>query len=212
MVIYQEATDSFIFPRNTKISYLKLNCSNNQGISSNTLLPASNRIQHNPLPEIKILARQHSPFLMYEGCPDGIQPFWIFREPVAWDLDVICQPVRGHLTVHPRTVTRPWGQSVGSETPLTELVYSVTVAFTMTETADQLHHDNAPAHSTALVQVYLAKHHITPVCQPSYSQDLAPCDFWLFPKLKSPLKERRFLNATVAHYTLSVNGVSLPTD
>ena len=25
-----------------------------------------------------------------------------------------------------------------------------------------------------------------------YSQDLASCDFWLFPKLKSPLKEKRF--------------------
>ena len=23
-------------------------------------------------------------------------------------------------------------------------------------------------------------------------QDLAPCDFWLFPKLKSPLKGKRF--------------------
>ena len=30
--------------------------------------------------------------------------------------------------------------------------YCVTVAFTMTERADQLHHDNASAHSTALVQ------------------------------------------------------------
>jgi len=34
----------------------------------------------------------------------------------------------------------------------------------MTEQADQLHHDNVPAHSTALVQVFLAKHHITLVC------------------------------------------------
>jgi len=34
----------------------------------------------------------------------------------------------------------------------------------------------------------LTKHHITQVCQLSYSQDLVPCDFWLFPKLKSPLK------------------------
>jgi hypothetical protein len=45
-----------------------------------------------------------------------------------------------------------------------------------------------------------------------YSQDLFPCDFWLFPKLNSPLKERRFVNATVTQYTSSVNGVSLPTD
>jgi hypothetical protein len=53
-----------------------------------------------------------------------------------------------------------------------------------TKRADQLHHDNVPVHSTALVQALLAKHRITQVCQPSYSPDLAPCDFWLFPKLK----------------------------
>jgi len=45
--------------------------------------------------------------------------------------------------------------------PLTELMYCVTVAFTMTERADQLHHDNAPAHSTSLVQALFGKasHH-----------------------------------------------------
>jgi hypothetical protein len=53
----------------------------------------------------------------------------------------------------------------------------------MTEQADQLHHDNASAHSTALVQAFWAKHHFTQVCQPPYSPDLAPCDFWFFPKV-----------------------------
>jgi hypothetical protein len=82
----------------------------------------------------------------------------------------------------------------------------------MTERADQLHHDNAPANSTALVQALLVKHIITQFCQHPYSPDLAPCDFWFFPKLKSPLKVRRFVNATVTQYTNSVNGVSLLTD
>jgi hypothetical protein len=27
---------------------------------------------------------------------------------------------------------------------------------------------------------------------PTYSPDLAPCDFWLFPKLKNALKKQRF--------------------
>jgi len=44
----------------------------------------------------------------------------------------------------------------------------------MTEQADKLYHDNAPAHSTALVQAFLAKRHITQVCQNPYSPDLAP--------------------------------------
>jgi hypothetical protein len=37
---------------------------------------------------------------------------------------------------------------------LPELVYCVTVAFTMTERADQLHHGNTPAYCTAIVQVF----------------------------------------------------------
>ena len=44
------------------------------------------------------------------------------------------------------------------------------------------------------------------------SPDLAPCDFWLFPKLKSLLKGRRFVNVTVTQYKISVNGFSLPND
>jgi hypothetical protein len=39
---------------------------------------------------------------------------------------------------------------------------------------------------------FLTKHRITSGCQPPYSPDLAPCDFWLFPKLKTPLKGPRF--------------------
>ena len=45
-----------------------------------------------------------------------------------------------------------------------------------------------------LCRVFLAKHQITQVTQSSYSPDVAPCNFWLFPKLKSPLKRKRFLN------------------
>ena len=56
----------------------------------------------------------------------------------------------------------------------------------------QLHHDNVPAHASRLVQSFLVKHQITQVTQPHYSPDLAPHDFWLFPKLKSPLKGNRF--------------------
>ena len=30
------------------------------------------------------------------------------------------------------------------------------------------------------------------ICPAPYSPDMAPCDFWLFPKLKRPLKGKRF--------------------
>ena len=56
----------------------------------------------------------------------------------------------------------------------------------------QLHHDNAPVYASRLLQSFLAKHQITQVTQPLYVPHLAPCDFWLFLKLKSPLKGKRF--------------------
>jgi len=63
----------------------------------------------------------------------------------------------------------------------------VTVALTMTERADRLHHDNAPAHSTDFVQAFFlgggAKHHITQVCQPPYSPDVS-LRLLAFPKAK----------------------------
>ena len=40
--------------------------------------------------------------------------------------------------------------------------------------------------------VFLAKHQITQVTETRYSPDLVPCNFWLFPKLKSPLRGKRF--------------------
>ena len=39
---------------------------------------------------------------------------------------------------------------------------------------------------------FLAKHEMTQVTWPLSSPDLASCNFWLFPKLKLPLKGKRF--------------------
>jgi transposase len=55
-----------------------------------------------------------------------------------------------------------------------------------------LHHDNAPAHATLLIREFLTKHETPVDRQPPYSPDLAPADFFLFPKLKFSLKVRRF--------------------
>ena len=46
------------------------------------------------------------------------------------------------------------------------------------------HKDNTPVHNTILVTNYLTKMDIKTVPQPLYSPDLAPCDYWLFPKLR----------------------------
>ena len=45
-----------------------------------------------------------------------------------------------------------------------------------------LHH-NAPAYASLLIHSYLAKHQTSTVPQPPHSPDLAPADFFLFPKL-----------------------------
>ena len=46
------------------------------------------------------------------------------------------------------------------------------------------HQDNAPVHNSILVTDYLTKMGFKTVPQPPYSPDVAPCDFWLFPKLR----------------------------
>jgi hypothetical protein len=55
-----------------------------------------------------------------------------------------------------------------------------------------LHHDNAPCLAALSVREFLAKHSIPVVPHPPYSPDLAPCDFFLVPRLKSTLKGERF--------------------
>jgi hypothetical protein len=55
-----------------------------------------------------------------------------------------------------------------------------------------LHHHNAPAHTSLVVRQFLTSKNITVIPHHPYSPDLAPCDFFLFPKMKLPLKGRRF--------------------
>ena len=55
-----------------------------------------------------------------------------------------------------------------------------------------LHHDNAPSHKAHIVNTFLTKNSTNIIEQPPYSPDLTPCDFFLFPKLKLPLRGRRF--------------------
>lgn len=55
-----------------------------------------------------------------------------------------------------------------------------------------LHHDNARPHTAHLILQYLAKNGTEILPQPPYSPDIAPNDFFLFPKLKSSLKGRHF--------------------
>ena len=56
-----------------------------------------------------------------------------------------------------------------------------------------LHQDNAPVHNALSVKQFLATKNIAVFEQPPYSSDLAPCDFYLFPEIKSVLKGTHFV-------------------
>jgi transposase len=48
--------------------------------------------------------------------------------------------------------------------------------------------DNAPCHTSLLVQQFLSNKNIMVCPHPPYSPDLAMYDFWLFPKIKMTMK------------------------
>ena len=47
-----------------------------------------------------------------------------------------------------------------------------------------------PAHTSLLLREFLAKNNTVTMPQPPYSPDIAPCDFFLSPKIKRTLKGR----------------------
>lgn len=61
-----------------------------------------------------------------------------------------------------------------------------------------LHHDNASSHTAGRTIDYLASSEVELLGHPPYSPDLAPCDFYLFPKIKEKLRGKRFNDAKEA--------------
>ena len=53
-------------------------------------------------------------------------------------------------------------------------------------------HNNTPSHSGTIVKKFLAQWKVTVLDHPPYLPDLAPSDYFLFPKVKSHLKGRLF--------------------
>jgi hypothetical protein len=56
-------------------------------------------------------------------------------------------------------------------------------------------------HDALRFREFLAKKSITKMDHPSYSSDLDPCDFWLFPKLKNALKRTDLLTFLASNAT-----------
>jgi histone-lysine N-methyltransferase SETMAR len=55
-----------------------------------------------------------------------------------------------------------------------------------------LHHDNASPHKAVITREFLHANGVHLLQHPPYSPDLAPCDFWLFPRVKSEIAGRPF--------------------
>ena len=49
-----------------------------------------------------------------------------------------------------------------------------------------LHHDDVPSHSAIIIREFLVKNKTNTIQQPSNSPDMAPCDFFLFDRVKKP--------------------------
>ena len=62
----------------------------------------------------------------------------------------------------------------------------------LTQKKVPFHHDNTPAHSSAIATAKLVELRYELLPHPPYSSDLAPCDFFLFPNLKKWLGRKRF--------------------
>ena len=73
----------------------------------------------------------------------------------------------------------------------------------------QFHHDNAPAYKAGITVSFLESNGLNLLGHPPYSPDLAPCDFFLFPKVKKEMRGQRFDSgdAAVDHYLHLVNSL-----
>ncbi|EFN89558.1 Histone-lysine N-methyltransferase SETMAR, partial [Harpegnathos saltator] len=73
-------------------------------------------------------------------------------------------------------------------------------------------HDNAPSHKAIMAREFLTKKGIIVIDHSPYSPDLAPCDFWLFPKLKLAMKGNRFDTILVIQKTSTAILKAIPAD
>ena len=100
---------------------------------------------------------------------------------------------RGHLTTVPLDNRR----TVNAEWYVTECLPKVIASWKTRHPRSKpghlmLHHDNASAHRAARTVDFLEKEKVRVLPHPAYSPDLAPCDFFLFPKTKEKIRGQRF--------------------
>lgn len=75
-----------------------------------------------------------------------------------------------------------------------------------------LHHDNARPHKAVITQEFLEEKGIELMPHPPYSPDLAPCDFWLFRRLKKSLRGKKFRSESEIDSAIHEFFASIPTE
>jgi hypothetical protein len=153
----------------------------------------------------------HVCLYVYEGCPESIQSFWISREPVAWSWY--------NLTASRR---RPYCTSVSSHYLVRLVTWQWDTVDWVCVSCDRRVYNDGTSRSVSSRQCtcpfynYHAGFLFWQRFTSPKSVSSPTTHIWLPAtsgfSLKSPLKERKFMNATVTQYTNSVNSVSLPTD
>jgi histone-lysine N-methyltransferase SETMAR len=72
----------------------------------------------------------------------------------------------------------------------------------------RLLHDNAPVHTAVVAKAAVKDSGFTEVAHPPYSPDLAPSDYFLFSKLKSDLRGRKFSTDEEIHAAVEAHFAS----
>ena len=75
-----------------------------------------------------------------------------------------------------------------------------------------LHHDNCPPSRALLTRAFLAKTNPTVLEHAAYSPDLAPNDFFLYPKSKEVMKGAHFADAEVMKQACETVLKEIPED
>ncbi|XP_052751237.1 alpha-2B adrenergic receptor [Galleria mellonella] len=117
----------------------------------------------------------------------------VVRRMIEADKRVTYQQIRASLLIENRkTVTAEWYsnnclprvlEKVREKRPPSRIL---------------LHQDNASSHTARQTIDYLATSDVELLGHPTYSHNLAPCDFYLFRKIKEKLRGKRFMNAEEA--------------
>ncbi|UYV60373.1 hypothetical protein LAZ67_1000972 [Cordylochernes scorpioides] len=116
------------------------------------------------------------------------------RQSCAWHTKSSPRPKKARMSKS-RIKTMITGQTVNSAFYLEVLRrLKRRIARLRTDIKDtvKLYHDNATSHTAFIITNFLARSNTPVIPHPPYSLDLAPCDFFLFPRLKREMKGKHW--------------------